>query len=198
LHACAEERCRLWRDAGKPSRMELGPERPVARVTGRVDDSVGNVQTVCPYLGHRHCPPEVHPYVSSDNACYARPRRNGRRCSVLDHATQMRACLEPVGGWPACRSFVQALAMEVSPLRELPPDGGELRAVAWRRRKRRNGLRSPWRFLRRAAVIAAVAAFAALAGWALGRLEKRENGNPAVSPGVHQPGALPSAPGTGR
>jgi len=90
--------------------------------------------SLCPYLGCRDAGAEPHPYASSHNVCVARPGRDERSYVAVSHETQIRCCLEPVEGWPACRTFLAAVQQGVPPLRT------PATPVAHSRRRRRRSV----------------------------------------------------------
>lgn len=104
------------------------------------DSAVGERPvSFCPYLGGRDAGREPHRYATSHNVCHARPGHGGRSYSRVDRNTQIRCCLEPVEGWPACRSFVAAMNKGIPPL--WTPSGP---IVQTRRKRRRSRSQSRW------------------------------------------------------
>jgi len=97
----------------------------------------------CPYLGGRDAGREPHRYATSHNVCHARPGRGGRGYSRISRDIQIRCCLEPVEGWPTCRSFLAAMQKGIPPL--WTPSGP---IVQTRRKRRRSRSHSRWRNFR--------------------------------------------------
>lgn len=98
---------------------------------------------ICPYLGNRQRPAEVHPWATSKNVCHAVPDRHGAPYNRISKDTQVRYCLRMADGWPGCRKYLHAKTDGVPRLRELPPDAGETLVVTTRCRRRRR--RHAWR-----------------------------------------------------
>jgi hypothetical protein len=99
--------------------------------------------TYCPYLGRREADEEPCGYATRHNVCHAQPGHGNRSYTRVSRETQMVVCLEPAGGWPQCRHFLDAMAAERPTLREMP---GEICLSAPVRSRHRR--RSRWRKLR--------------------------------------------------